>query len=97
MKPPRKRSGAQCRAIYASAKWARVRRRRLDAARRRCEVCGVRGRMQVHHRHALRDGGDPYAWSNLEVLCSKCHVRQEAILHAGDVDGRQEWLMAMDG
>lgn len=92
-KPVRRRSRAQCRAIYASAKWAATRRRRLDAAGRRCEGCGVRGRLQVHHRVSLREGGDPYAWSNLDVLCTKCHVIRHA--RANALPGQDEWTEAV--
>ena len=29
--------------------------------------------MEVHHRVALQDGGEPYVLDNLRVLCRRCH------------------------
>ena len=49
----------------------------------RCEVArcgshGIRGgRLQVHHRIKLADGGAPFDLANLKVLCRACHF----ILH----------------
>lgn len=52
---------------------------RKEAIRRagyRCERCGsfIRcGRLEVHHRIPLADGGAPFAQSNLRVLGRDCH------------------------
>ena len=55
-----------------------VRRRALDRAGWRCEMCGVPGLLEVDHRVPLRLGGDPYCLSNLQALCRDCHLTKTA-------------------
>jgi hypothetical protein len=40
---------------------------------RRCERCGSRRRLHVHHRDEDTSNNDP---TNLEVLCGSCHLRE---------------------
>ena len=57
-------------------RWARTRRRALEAAGWRCGNCGKSGRLECHHRVPLwRDPGqDPYDLAGIEVLCRRCHI-----------------------
>lgn len=63
-----------------SRRWALARRRALDAARWRCQRCRRAGKLEVHHRTPIDEGGDAYAQENLEVLCRGCHIDH----HRGD-------------
>ena len=69
-------------------RWLEARAEALDRAGYQCERCQRPGRLEVHHREALQDGGAPYAQSNLEVLCRDCHIRASGFL---PVRGRPEW------
>ena len=60
----------------SGAHWERTRQRALERAGRRCERCGRPGRLEVHHKTALEDGGAPYAPDNLRVLCRDCHLAE---------------------
>lgn len=61
------------KAIYNSTRWKHTRRRVLFLQ----PLCAVEGcgeiATDVHHRVDLADGGDPWARSNLEALCHRCH------------------------
>lgn len=65
--------------VYHTARWQRVRTMKL---RRNpmCEECERQGRtteaVDVHHKHAVRDGGDVFNLDNLEALCKACHGRE---------------------
>lgn len=72
------------RAIRRSARWQRARRTALNAAGWRCEHvderagrCRARHGLDVDHKVAIVDGGDPYDPDNLEALCRKHHRRKE--------------------
>ena len=58
-------------------RWARARRRVLDAANWRCAQCGQYGN-EVDHILPLDRGGDPWASDNLQVLCRGCHTQKTA-------------------
>ena len=55
----------------------------------RSELSGRPGRLEVHHRVRLEDGGDPYSLDNLMVVTRAEHIE----LHRGDREtpGRAEW------
>lgn len=77
----RKEKGDNKRAdhIYLSREWRRLRLWKLSQSPV-CELCqGVRVATIVHHRVAIKDGGDPYAVENLVSLCPECHNR----IHGG--------------
>ncbi|MDE0338417.1 MAG: HNH endonuclease signature motif containing protein [Caldilineaceae bacterium] len=65
----------EARRVYNSRRWAAVRAAVLDAAGWRCGRCGRAGRLEVHHRVALADGGPAFDPANLAVLCRDCHFR----------------------
>ena len=73
------------RRLYADKTWRRVRRIKL-AMNPLCERCKAKGCLkpatEVHHRTAVRDGGDPFDVTGLESLCKRCHSRETA-LHGG--------------
>ena len=69
------------RRLYAGRQWRRVREAKL-AIDPLCERCRASGRIEaateVHHRTAVRDGGDPFDVAGLESLCKRCHSRESA-------------------
>ena len=69
--------------------WARAEKMAKDRTGWKCERCGKRGKLEVHHTKRLHDGGDPYDPDNLEVLCRSCHIAH----HRPDdmLPGRAEW------
>lgn len=86
-------SGRERRRLYRSRPWRRVRAFVLDAALWRCERCGARGRLEVHHRRPLADGGAPFDPANLEAVCRRCHFKVEPGRHQAPGAG---WLEAID-
>ena len=72
------RPGSRFHRVLLSAKWARVRRAKLQAAGWRCEGCGRPGALEVHHIRPLHRGGAPFDLSNLQALCRACHTRIHA-------------------
>ena len=71
------------------ADWAAARRAALRRAGNRSELSGRSGRLEVHHRVKLEDGGDPYSLDNLMVLTRAEHIE----IHRDDrsVPGRAAW------
>lgn len=83
--------------IYRSPQWAAVRllaKRRDDFA---CVQCGARGRIEVDHISALRDGGAAFELDNLQCLCPACHTRKTRIEvgHPEKSPARKTWDMAV--
>jgi len=64
----------------------------LDAAGWRCRRCAGVGRLEVHHRVPIAQGGARFALDNLEVLCRRCHLGE----HAAPDPGRAEWRAFID-
>jgi 5-methylcytosine-specific restriction endonuclease McrA len=62
-------------ARYSRSAWQRVRADALRAARHRCQRCGSRDALVVHHR------GPSAAPTLVVVLCRRCHVDEHAIDH----------------
>jgi 5-methylcytosine-specific restriction endonuclease McrA len=69
------------RRVYASSRWAAVRRAVL-ARDPTCVACGAAPSSDVDHvrplREVLASGGDPFDEANLMALCSSCHSRKTA-------------------
>lgn len=63
-------------AVYRTARWKRARLAALERAGWRCESCGKAGRLEVHHRQAVTDGGAVYDLANLEAVCRPCHFNR---------------------
>lgn len=61
--------------FYQSPQWRSLRDTIIRERGRCCQRCGKEGgRVYVDHIDELRDGGAPLNRSNLQVLCSSCHV-----------------------
>lgn len=60
--------------MYDRAKWQRTRRAQL-AREPLCRDCGAIA-TEVDHVRPLEEGGDPWAFSNLQSLCASCHARK---------------------
>ena len=77
-------------------RWALVRRLVFDRDGWRCRACNRAGRLEVHHRVALEDGGEPYALGNLCALCRPCHFAATAAAQAeklpAEVRAWREWI-----
>lgn len=87
-------AGSKHYAALDSRRWAAARRAALRRAGYRSELSGLRGRLEVHHRVKLEDGGDAYDLDNLMVLTRQEHID----LHRGDREtpGRAEWRKYVD-
>ena len=57
----------------ATREWANIRQRAFLDQGRRCSECGKAGRLEVHHRKPLSEGGTNDL-GNLVVLCRGCHI-----------------------
>ena len=68
-------------AALNARRWAHVRKLALRRSGYRSELSGKGGRLEVHHRVSLEDGGDPYALDNLQVLTRAEHIE----LHRAEV------------
>ena len=64
---------AATRMIYNSPRWRAVRKEVLERDGWRCQECGGPGRLEVHHKVRLADGGEHFDLGNLETLCRSCH------------------------
>ena len=80
------------RRISARA-WRRLRHVVFDRDGWRCERCGRPGRLEVHHRRPVRQGGADVL-DNLVTLCAGCHIAE----HAPPVDAeRAAWRALLAG
>ena len=66
--------------LYQSAQWRKLRALKL-ARDPLCEPClkadWIKPAELVHHRQPIKQGGDPFAWDNLESICVSCHNKAE--------------------
>ncbi len=60
--------------VMASPGWRRRRREAIRRAGHRCQECGARGPLDVHHL-TYRDMGQERPWQ-LAALCPPCHQAQ---------------------
>lgn len=58
---------------HHTPEWTIARTRALERDGWRCRQCGRAGRLEVHHRESLKDGGN-HAQGNLVTLCRACHL-----------------------
>jgi 5-methylcytosine-specific restriction endonuclease McrA len=61
----------------ASKEWQYLRTRILQSRGGKCEVCGVKHRLQVHHLTYERLGNERD--EDLKVLCWACHEREHGL------------------
>ena len=67
--------------------WQAFRRTCIKRARYLCERCAKAGRLEVHHKVALAQGGKMFDFGNVEVVCRACHFAE----HKARCEGRKEW------
>lgn len=65
----------------ASPEWHATKLLALDRAKHKCDICGAKERLHVHHRTYRRLGREEL--SDLQVLCQGCHENH----HEGEVNG----------
>jgi 5-methylcytosine-specific restriction endonuclease McrA len=58
--------------------WREVRAQVLARARRVCQACGVRTRLEVHHVVKRAQGGSDFDLDRLVALCRACHAQTDA-------------------
>lgn len=64
--------------------WRVVREYALERARYRCELCGSKRRLNVHHKTYEHHGLEHLHTEDLIVLCKRCHARFHGKVKGGD-------------
>lgn len=87
------------RQVYSSARWDRLRRKRLFIAKYRCERCRrPRRALQVHHRTPIsQDPSQAFLIENLEALCKDCHEAEHRLELRPQKGGGAEWERYLRG
>ncbi len=67
------------RLVLEPAEYDELRKRVLDRDGWKCQCCGSRKDLQVHH-HVRRSQLGPDDLENLITLCASCHRRQHNII-----------------
>ncbi len=65
------------------AEWAAIREIVLARAAWRCQACGRRTRLDIHHVLKRAQGGSDFDLDGLVALCRVCHERTDAAYHRG--------------
>ena len=88
---------------YRSRLWKQRRAQALHRSGFRCERCGQPGRLEVHHKIRIADGGADEL-DNLECLCRRCHFaeheskpRSNRTRKRLELPGRAEWDRLIEG
>ena len=71
---------------YCTVRWRKLRRQKLteDPLCAHCQAIGkVTPATQVDHVRPINQGGDPWAWDNLQALCASCHSRKTKLSDKG--------------
>jgi 5-methylcytosine-specific restriction endonuclease McrA len=74
---------AQGRQAASSFEWAAIREQVLARAGWRCQACGVRRRLDVHHVVKRSQGGSDFDLDRLIALCRWCHDQTDAPYERG--------------
>ena len=74
---------AQGRQAASWAEWAEIREQVLGRAGWRCQACGVRRRLDVHHVIKRAQGGSDFDLDQLVALCRWCHDQTDAPYERG--------------
>jgi 5-methylcytosine-specific restriction endonuclease McrA len=74
---------AQGRQAASWAEWAAIRAQVLCRAGWRCQACGVRRRLDVHHVVKRAQGGSDFDLNQLVALCRWCHDQTDAPYERG--------------
>ena len=77
---------------HQTKEWAAARAMALDRDSYRCRECGRAGRLEVHHKHSLKDGGN-HELSNLISLCKFDHIE---IHRAPQTPEQAEWARLLE-
>src|SRR5258708_39586571 len=67
--------------------WAAIRRVVVRRARWRCQACGRRGALEVHHVVKRAQGGSDFDLDRLGALCPPCRARTAAPYARGRLGG----------
>ena len=78
MRKPIDLQGRSPRSIYDTTEWKRLRALLLTPTTKCACGCGKRA-TDLHHKHWLAHGGEPFALDNLVPLAALCHRR----VHSG--------------
>ena len=65
------------------AEWTAIRDEILARAGWRCQACGVRRRLDVHHVVKRSQGGSDFDLDRLVALCRWCHEQTDAPFERG--------------
>jgi len=74
---------ARGRPAASAAKWKAIRVQVLARAGWRCQACGVRRRLDVHHVVKRSQGGSDFDLDQLVALCRWCHDQTDAPYERG--------------
>ena len=88
----RRRPGSKYYDALPKKRWARFRRALLNSRCWRCERCGRAGKLEVHHRRPLHEGGAAFDPENCEILCRICHVSHHKPELAPEVEEWQAFI-----
>jgi len=81
----RRRGGARAigRPAASLSEWKLIRQTVLARAGWRCQACGVRRRLDVHHVMKPSQGGSDFDLEHLVALCRWCHDQTDAPYERG--------------
>src|SRR5712691_6107141 len=74
---------ARGRRAASQAEWTAIREQVLARAGWRCQACGVRRRLDVHHVVKRSQGGSDFDLDQLVALCRWCHNQTDAPYERG--------------
>lgn len=60
-----------------SSRWSKKRKAAVERAGFKCEICGAKARLEVHHLTYSTLGNEPP--EHLQVLCEDCHCNRHEI------------------
>ena len=60
--------------FYSTPAWREFRRKILNERGWKCEQCGSRGELHVHHVKPVANDGSVFDSNNLLVSCRSCHL-----------------------
>jgi 5-methylcytosine-specific restriction endonuclease McrA len=69
---------ARGRPAASHEQWTAIRAAVLARARWRCQACGARTRLEVHHVLKRAQGGPDFDLDQLVALCPPCHGQTDA-------------------
>lgn len=75
-RPPHVQLSEEYRQYMQSDEWKWIRGQKLRSCHYRCERCGRRRWLNVHHRHYRTFGRE--GMEDLEVVCQECHKTADA-------------------